>query len=201
MSLGYATLIAWAFTASIGAWMLRSLIARGGLRRQRARPGGLSPMVLFGHFTLALTGLAMWAGYVATGWVALAWPAVGLLMPAIGLGISTVTLWTPYPDTDPAPASGQPAAPPGPVFPAGMLAAPAPDALARKLTDQVLASAATDEALMNRLVEEVVTGARADSASRGRRPAVHLAAFLPFAHGLGALTTFVLAVVTAANAT
>lgn len=205
-ALAYATLITWVVTAGIGAWMLRTLIARGGLRRQRARPGALSPLVLFAHFTLALTALSLWAGYVATGWVTLAWLAVALLMPAIGLGISTVTLWTPYPDTDPVPDTGPaagsgPAAAPAPSFPAGMLSAPAQDAMAGRLTDEVLASAVSDEALMSRLVEEVVAGVRADPVRTGRRHTAHLAAFLPVIHGLAALATFLLAVVSAATAT
>ena len=96
-ALGLATLATWLLTAGLGAFMLSRLIASGGLRQQRATRGGLSPTVLFGHFSLAGTGLVVWVCYVATGWVALAWSAVGLLMPAIGLGVSTVTLWTPYP--------------------------------------------------------------------------------------------------------
>ena len=92
-----ATLISWVLTASIGARMLRSTIIGGGLRRQRASRDRVFPGLLFVHFSLALTGLAVWAGYVITGRHWLAWIAVGLLMPAIGLGISTVTLWTPYP--------------------------------------------------------------------------------------------------------
>jgi hypothetical protein len=200
-ALGIATLIAWLFTASIGAYMLSRLIAHDGLRRQRARKDGLSPAVLFGHFSLALTGLVVWVGYLVTGWVTLAWPAVGLLIPGIGLGISTVTLWTPYPDTDtdPAPGAGPLTGPRGTSFPGGMLAPPSEDALADKLTDRVLASAATDEVLMRRLVEEVLAGVRADPSRGARKPRGHLAALIPLSHGLGALVTFLLAVITAAS--
>jgi manganese efflux pump family protein len=200
-ALGIATLIAWLFTASIGAYMLSRLIAHDGLRRQRARKDGLSPAVLFGHFSLALTGLAVWVGYLVTGWVTLAWPAVGLLIPGIGLGISTVTLWTPYPDTDtdPAPGASPLTGARGTSFPGGMLAPPSADALADKLTDRVLASAATDEVLMRRLVEEVLAGVRADPSRGARKPRGHLAALIPLSHGLGALVTFLLAVITAAS--
>jgi hypothetical protein len=179
--------------------MLRTLVARGGLRRQRSRREGLPPAVLFGHFTLALTGLALWGGYVVTGWLALAWPAVGVLMPAIGLGISTVTLWTPFADTPAAP--GQVSGPQRAGRPGGMLASPAEDMLVGQVTDEVLASAAADEALIGRLVEEVVAGARADPARGGRKPRGHLTALIPVGHGIGALVTFLLAVITAAGAT
>ena len=39
MSIGLAALIAWLFTASIGGYMLRTWVARGGLRRIIARVG------------------------------------------------------------------------------------------------------------------------------------------------------------------
>ena len=60
----FATLISWLLTASMGAFMLRTWLARGGLRRERARVGGLPPQLIFGHAGLALSGLlfglAMW---------------------------------------------------------------------------------------------------------------------------------------------
>ena len=100
----------------------------------------MSPGLLFVHFSLALTGLAVWIGYVITGRHWLAWIAVGLLMPAIGLGISTVTLWTPYPGPGGAPEDEGLA--PGPAR-AG-LAGPA---LVSQLPDELLSSALTDEQL------------------------------------------------------
>ena len=36
-----AALISWLVTASLGAFMLRTWLARGGLRRERAKAGGL----------------------------------------------------------------------------------------------------------------------------------------------------------------
>jgi len=93
----FATLISWLLTASMGGFMLRTWLARGGLGRERARVGGLPPQLIFGHAGLALSGLLVWSGYVATGMRAVAWTAVGLLMVTISLGLCTVTLWTPYP--------------------------------------------------------------------------------------------------------
>ena len=54
----FATLISWLLTASLGAFMLRTWLARGGLGRERARIGGLPPQLIFGHAGLALSGLS-----------------------------------------------------------------------------------------------------------------------------------------------
>jgi manganese efflux pump family protein len=153
-ALGIATMFSWLFTAGVGTYMLRSVVAHGGLRKQRDVREGLPPAVLFGHFGLAIAGLVVWISYLAIGWDALAWVAVCLLMPAIGLGLCTVILWTPYP---------------------------------RALTDDVLAA---------RLIDEVIASLP-DPSRRARKPRVYPSAIIPFGHGLGAVATFVLAVVTA----
>src|SRR5271166_3147880 len=92
-----AALVVWVLTAGIGVYMLRTWVTRGGLRRQRATGVGVPPAVVFGHASAALTGLAIWAGFVKTNWEPLAWLGVVLITAAIGLGVCTVTLWTPYP--------------------------------------------------------------------------------------------------------
>ena len=63
----FATLISWMLTASLGGFMLRTWLVRGGLRRERARAGGLPPQLIFGHAGLALSGLVVWTGYLAFG--------------------------------------------------------------------------------------------------------------------------------------
>ena len=241
-ALGLATLLSWLFTASLGAYMLRSLLIHGALRRQRSVRDGLSPRVLYGHFGLALTGLVMWAAFVATGWGPLTWVAVALLTPAIGLGICTVTLWTPYPRPagEPTPgrgtsrtrrpgglrAPGRPRAHRGgPGQPdirasrgirhirasrgirdmstaraghtARACSAARPRRRARPAEDATLARALTDEALAARLIDEVIASLPADASTRARKPRVYPAAVIPFGHGLAALATFVMAVVTA----
>ena len=90
-------LIAWVLTASIGVYMLRTWVVRGGLRRQRATGVGVPPAVVFGHASAALTGLAIWIGFLIVSWDPLAWLGVALIATAIALGVCTVTLWTPYP--------------------------------------------------------------------------------------------------------
>ena len=120
--MGIATLTTWLIAAGLGAYMLRTWIARGGPQLQRARGDGLPPIVVYGHASLAITGLVVWISYLTTGLAALAWVAVGLLTPVLGLGAAMVTLWTPYP----APAT----AGAGALGASGVLAAPAADALA-----------------------------------------------------------------------
>jgi hypothetical protein len=199
-ALGIVTLITWLLTAGIGAYMLGTLIARGALRQQRASRGGLPPAVLFGHFGLAITGLVVWVGYLATGWAALAWSAVGLLIPAIGLGISTVTLWTPFPGP-PAAARASPLAGQGGTGPAGgMLAASAEDVLASHLTDEALASALTDAVRADKLIDDLLAHLLADPPRAVRKPKWHLRALIPVGHGMAAGATFLLAVLTAAGA-
>ncbi|MGE5136149.1 MAG: hypothetical protein ACM32E_24960 [Gemmatimonadota bacterium] len=185
-TLAVATLIAWLLTMSAGAYMLGTWLARGGLRSHRSHGGGLPPGVIFAHFGLATAGMLTWASYVLTGQVILAWLAALFLMPAIGLGISTVTLWTPYPDR----RRGAPAT--------GMFATAAEDAVAGRLTDAVLARALTDDALAGRLVDHAVASVRERQAAPARRPRGHLEVFVPVGHGMGALTTILLAVITAA---
>jgi hypothetical protein len=178
-----ATLISWLLTASLGGYMLRTWIARGGLRRERARVGGLPPPLIFGHAGLAITGLLIWTSYLASGLRVLAWTAVGVLMVAVGLGLSTVTLWTPYPAPRPGERRGaahweEPAV----VVPdtaAGVFGDP--DPLDYTITDEMIAQ----------LLEEP----RATAGRRVIRP--DPAVLIPIAHGLAAISTFALAVITA----
>jgi hypothetical protein len=92
---GLAALGAWLVTASSGAHMLGSRITGSGTRRQRTPATGTPPGVLLGHFGLATAGLMIWVIYLIIGWPALAWTAVGLLLPVAGLGIAMVTLGLP----------------------------------------------------------------------------------------------------------
>jgi hypothetical protein len=219
-TLAFATLITWLIDAGSGGYMLRTWIARGGLRRQRASDR-LAPRVVFGHFGMATTGLLVWLSYLATGWIVLAWLAVGLLMLVIGLGVSTVTVWTPFPahragaqSADEAAAWGAGGAGPEPASrtgigggpgvddpAAGRFAAPAEDALGGRLTDEMLNRALTDDALLSKLVEDVVAGAR-EVPSRGsaRKSIPNVTALIPAGHGMAAIATMLLAVLTAVGA-
>jgi hypothetical protein len=190
-TLAFATLITWLFDAVSGGYMLRTWIARGGLRRQRASDR-LAPRVVFGHFGLASTGLLVWVSYLATRWIVLAWLAVGLLMVVIGLGVSTVTVWTPFPAhrADDS-GGGHPAD--------DALVPPAEGALTGELTDELLNRALTDDVLLSRLVEDVVARSRGGPSMASRRHRAPLSALIPASHGVAAITTMVLAVLTAAG--
>jgi hypothetical protein len=204
--LAIATLVCWAFTASLGGYMLRSLIARDGLRRQLGVRDGLHPGVLVAHFSLALTGLVTWICYLVTAAEPVAWLAVGLLVPGIGMGITTVTLWTPYPRPPGADQPGQ--APPGQAPPGQappgqappVLAPPGEQASHGRLTDEALARALADEALTRKLIDEMIASLPAEAAQQAqKKPKSSPAGLIPIMHGLGAVVTFALAVVTAAG--
>jgi hypothetical protein len=177
ISMAIAAMIAWVLTASIGAYMLRTWVTRGGLRRQRATGAGVPPAVVFGHASAALTGLLVWLGFVDTGLDLLAWLGVTVMAGAIALGVCTVTLWTPYPVVDPPQGDlGGREAPPS----AGGSGGSSP----RKdiITDEMIASLL------------------ADPFPASRRPRLKLTGLIPVAHGFGALTTFMLAVLAAVAA-
>jgi hypothetical protein len=193
-TLGFVALITWLLDAGSGGYMLTTWIRRGGLGRVRAAGEGLAPVLVFSHFGLASGGLLLWISYLVTGVTALAWVAVTLLVLVIGLGISTVTLWTPFPS---APAE-DPASLPG-----ERLAGPGELSLTGALTDDTLARALTDDALLQRLIEEVVASVPADPtrpAKPARKPRQHIAALIPAGHGIAALATVVLAVLAAVAA-
>jgi manganese efflux pump family protein len=177
----FATLISWLLTASLGGYMLHTWLARGGLHRERARPGGLPPQLIFGHAGLAITGLLVWTSYLAVGVKALAWTAVVMLMITVGLGLSTVTLWTPYPARKPGERRAhapwdEPVVVPD--TPAGAADPPQPDF---EVTDEMI----------QRLLEDSYSAG-------GHRPIrVNPAVLVPIAHGFAAIGTFVLAVMTA----
>jgi hypothetical protein len=181
----FATLISWLVTASLGGYMLHTWLARGGLRRERARAGGLPPPLIFGHAGLAISGLLVWAAFVASGARALAWTAVGVLMVTVGLGLSTVTLWTPYParrpgerrDATPLDEAAVVIADAG----EGVAGEPGPPAY--QVTDEMIA----------RLLDDPFPGPRRHPI----RP--NPAVLVPIAHGFAAIATFVLAVTAAST--
>jgi hypothetical protein len=175
--LAVAAAVAWLLTAGIGLYMLRTWITRGGLRRQRATGVGVPPALVFSHAGAAVTGLLIWVGFVKTEWDPLGWLGVGLVTTAIGLGVCTVTLWTPYPVVVPE------GAPAGTVFPQdrGGLAGSPPRASADPY----------------QVTDEMIAGLLADPFPERRSPRVRLAPFVPVVHGFAALATFMLAVLAA----
>src|SRR6266851_6535321 len=175
--LAIAAVIAWVLTVSIGVYMLRTWVARGGLHRQRTTGVGVPPLLVFGHAAAALTGLAIWISFLKTGWDPLAWLGVVLITAAIALGICTVTLWTPYPVIAP------------PVAPL----TPAPPAAER----QPVSGEAEDT--LN-ITDEMIARLLADPFPGRRRPRLKLVPLIPVGHGFAALATFMLAMLAAVNA-
>ena len=177
-----ATLISWLVTASLGAFMLRTWLARGGLGRERAKTGGLPPQLIFGHAATALTGLLVWVAFVASGARPLAWAAVALLMVAVGLGLCTVTLWTPYPARKPGerrePGAADAAPGAAEATPAAADAPRPPDQTEFEVTDEMIARLLSDPF----------------PASRHRPIRPNPAVLVPVAHGFLAIATFTLAV-------
>ena len=169
-----AAMIAWVLTASVGAYMLHTWVTRGGLRRQRATGAGVPPAVVFGHASAALTGLLIWLGFVSTGLDLLAWLGVTVVAGAITLGVCTVTLWTPYPVA--VPSAAAPAVTPQ--------ATPAADPGTVTVT----------------VTDEMIADLLADPFPATRRPRLKLTGLVPVAHGLGALITFMFAVLAAIGA-
>jgi hypothetical protein len=172
----------WLLTELLGAFMVRSWIAGGGIRAARQRPArsdAMSLPVLAGHAGLNLIGLTLWICFVFSGATALAWLALAFMAPAIGLGISTLAIWTPYPggrgETAPEPAKL-------PVQPAVM-------------REEELKLRLADEELAAQLVEELLNRNFARAATRpvnwSLRP------LIPVGHGVLAIATFLLAVLAA----
>ncbi len=195
-----AALACWLLAGAAGIYMFGTWLSSGGPGHQRSRSDGLPPAVIFTHLGFGALGLVAWIGYVVTGQDWLAWTGVGLLMPGIGLGICTVTLWAPYPTP---PERGAPVADdagPGGAGPAsGMLATPAEGAIGHRLTDEGLARALSSEAQVSKLINEALAGLPAHQAA-ARTSRRHLAPLIPAGHGLAAVATFVLAVLSAISA-
>lgn len=183
-TLAVTTLVSWLLTEALGAYMLTAWLADGGASVPPDWPGAVPRWVIFGHAGLAFTGFLAWITFVATGAPAIAWVSIGFLAPAIGLGISTVTLWTPYPSPRP------PDEPRRPQF----------DGLLGIASDEMLARALEDPALTTRLVDDLVAAMLTKPAPTPRRPRVQFSPVIPAAHGLLALSTILFAVLAAVSA-
>lgn len=191
-TLAIAALISWLVTEALGAYMLSNWIR--GSRRLPPDPGSAATpaSLVFGHAVLAATGFVSWVSFLATNWSPLAWAAVGLLALAIGLGISTVTVWTPYPVRRAEP--GEPASAPAPAVSTD--AADNQDPVAA-MTDELLARALSDDVLASKIVDGLLARMLADPGQPARRQRVDLAPLIPVAHGLLAIVTFLLTMLAA----
>jgi hypothetical protein len=93
--MGVAALLAWLVTAFGGLYLLAVwLIENDATQRGTARSRLPGP-VIFGHVLLALTGLAVWVGYLLTDSGTLGWGALGILVLIASLGLTMFTRWIP----------------------------------------------------------------------------------------------------------
>jgi len=188
--LAVAALASWLVAELFGAYMLRSWIVSGGIRDLQTRPRGLSPALIFWHASLALAGLVSWVIFLLTRSVALAWAGVGFLAPAIGLGISTLTVWTPFPVRRPRPGeAAQRRSDHGDRGHNSAGALVASDMLDRALDDEFLTRMIVDELLDAMLAHPV------PQPPANRR--WQLAPLIPILHGVLAIATFLLAMLAA----
>jgi hypothetical protein len=89
-------LLAWLATAASGGWVLaRWLLAGGRLRRGTATAA--PPSVIVAHVGGGAAGLLLWAVFMLTEWVPLAWIALGMLAPVAGLGMGVLLIGLPRP--------------------------------------------------------------------------------------------------------
>jgi hypothetical protein len=186
-SFAIATLVTWLLAESLGLYMLRTWFTSGAARRRKASADGMSLPVLLGHAGLAFTGFICWIAFLMTSSPIVAFVAISALGPAIGLGISTVTVWTPYPVRR------------GPHERGGRGLADADGG--RKplvISDQALARYLEDETQSGQLIDDLL----ARNLDPAARPGIKLdpRTLIPLAHGVLAIVTFMLATLAAVAA-
>ncbi len=193
-ALALAAFASWLVTEALGAYMLRSWIISGSARQRRSHPDAISVPVLAGHAGLAFTGFVCWVIFLATASPVTAWLALVFLTPAIGLGISTVTVWTPYP------ARRRRKGPAGhPDEPRDVGRAhryEGNETASRSIPDDLLARTLADEELTGQLVDRLL----AANLEQPGPPRLDYRPLIPVAHGTMAIFTFLLVTLTAIGA-
>lgn len=185
-SLAVSALVTWLVTEALGAFMVLGWAAGGGARAARRRPASdeaMSLPVLIGHAGLNAAGLLCWIIFVTAHSKPTAWLALALMAPAIGLGISTVTIWTPYP---------------GPRYRGQARVTGSAAQLTGVLPDELVRRALEDEKLSRSLVEGLLE--RNLAAESARAAGWNPRPLVPLGHGLLAIATFVLAIMAAVAA-
>ena len=190
-----AALIAWLVTAGSGAYVLGSWLSHGGSLRRRTGGTGAPPAVIFGHFGLALTGLVIWIVYLVVGWAALAWIAVGVLLPVAGLGMAALAIGLPgLPSLPGLPGRPVPAATGSAV--AGRASAGGISASGASAGGTVTSGAITDSSTTGTTAH---TGTTAGAGGPGREVSGkrRLSPLIIVGHGVVAVTTMLLVLLAA----
>jgi hypothetical protein len=200
-TLAAGALVCWLLAESLGALMLTRWVSSGAARLRKTRPDGMSLPVLASHAGLNLTGMLCWVAFLLSKAPIAAWLALAFMIPAIGLGISTVSIWTPYPvrraqlEAPPSPGAGPER--PAPMGPGGQV-----DWRHAAIPDEVLARAMEDEAFASKLAEDLLIRNLAYEARTTERTVrLDVRAAIPLAHGVLAIATFLLATLAAISAT
>jgi hypothetical protein len=92
---GYAALITWFAGVLAGLYMLTVWLIENDVTGQHAAPSQLRVPVIFGHLTLAITGLGVWVAYLVLDREILAWASVATLTAVILLGLTMFARWLP----------------------------------------------------------------------------------------------------------
>jgi hypothetical protein len=90
-----AALVTWLITALGGFWMLGIWLSRGGMSQQRTGTSRFPAPVILGHFLLAAAGLVLWIAFVALHTRVLGWTAFAVLLPVAVLGFVMLVRWLP----------------------------------------------------------------------------------------------------------
>ncbi|MDN5858702.1 MAG: hypothetical protein L0H84_08760 [Pseudonocardia sp.] len=91
-------LCAWAVTAAAGLYLLGTWVVEGGVRRVQHGPGRhrrFPPILVFGHFLLAVGGLVTWIVFVVTQHSMLAWAGFATLLLVATMGLAMFVRWVP----------------------------------------------------------------------------------------------------------
>jgi hypothetical protein len=92
---GFAALITWFAGVLAGLYMLTVWLIENDVTGEHAAPSQLRVPVIFGHLTLAITGLGVWVAYLVLDRDILAWAAAGTLTAVILLGLTMFARWLP----------------------------------------------------------------------------------------------------------
>ncbi len=200
-TLAVGALTCWLLAEALGALMLTRWVSSGAARVRKTQPDGMSLPVLASHAGLNLTGMVCWVAFLLSKAPIAAWLALAFMIPAIGLGVSTVSIWTPYPvrraQPEAAPFRGADPGRPAPMGPGGQV-----DWRHAAIPDEVLARAMEDDAFASKLAEDLLIRNLAYEARTTERTVrLDVRATIPLAHGVLAIATFLLATLAAISAT
>jgi hypothetical protein len=88
-----AALFFWVVSAMAGFYLLRSVLANGGLRRQPTKVTRFPAALTVSHPLIGAAGLVMWVCYLLTTQIVYAWTAFGSLVVVALLGFALLTRW------------------------------------------------------------------------------------------------------------